>query len=51
MATLKLNFHSGRFFGDAGVLVIDVVGLLLCILAITGLWARVNRQRYRKDQG
>jgi hypothetical protein len=51
MSTLILDLHSGRFFGDAGVLVIDVVGLLLCILAITGLRARVNRQRYHKDQG
>jgi hypothetical protein len=51
METLILDLHSGRFFGDAGVLFIDIVGLLLCILAITGLWAWVDHQRYRKDQG
>ena len=49
METLILDLHSGRFFGSAGVLFIDIVGLLLCILAITGLWAWVNNQRYRKE--
>ena len=47
--TLILDLHSGRFFGSAGVLFIDIVGLLLCILSITGLWAWVNNQRYRKE--
>ena len=49
METLILDLHSGRFFGSAGVLFIDIVGLLLCILAITGLLAWVNNQRYRKE--
>jgi len=51
LETLILDLHSGRFFGDAGVLFVDIVGVLLCILAITGLWAWVNHQRYRKDRG
>lgn len=50
METLILDLHSGRFFGDAGVLFVDIVGLLLCILAITGLWAWVNHLRYRREQ-
>ena len=49
METLILDLHSGRFFGNAGVLFIDIIGLLLCVLAITGLWAWVNNQRYRKE--
>lgn len=48
METLILDLHSGRFFGNAGVLFVDIVGLLMCILAITGLWAWINHQRLRK---
>ena len=48
LETLILDLHSGRFFGNAGVLFVDIVGLLLCILAITGLWAWFNHQRLRK---
>ncbi len=50
METLILDLHSGRFFGGAGVLFVDIVGLLLCILAITGLWAWINHLRYHKEQ-
>ncbi len=49
LETLVLDLHSGRFFGNAGVLFVDIVGLLMCILAITGLWAWVNHQRLRKQ--
>ncbi len=49
LETLVLDLHSGRFFGDAGVIFVDIVGLLMCILAITGLWAWVNHQRLRKQ--
>lgn len=45
METLLLDLHSDRFFGDVGVLFIDIVGLLLRMLAITALWAWVNQQR------
>ncbi|MCZ6619824.1 MAG: PepSY-associated TM helix domain-containing protein [Gammaproteobacteria bacterium] len=31
------DLHSGRFFGAAGVIVIDIASVLLLILAITGL--------------
>jgi hypothetical protein len=48
LETLILDLHSGRFFGNAGVLFVDIVGLLMCILAITGLWAWINHQRLRK---
>jgi len=31
------------------VLFVDIVGLLICLLAFTGLWAWVNHQRLRKQ--
>ena len=49
LETLIVDLHSGRFFGDAGVLFVDIVGLLICFLAFTGLWAWVNHQRLRKQ--
>ena len=44
LETVILDLHSGRFFGQFGVLFIDLVGLLVCILSITGLIAWVNRR-------
>jgi len=49
LETVILDLHSGRFFGNAGVLFVDIIGLLMCILSITGLWAWVNHQRLRKQ--
>ena len=49
LETLIVDLHSGRFFGSAGVLFVDLVGLLICILSITGLSAWVNHQRLRKQ--
>ncbi|MDX2463608.1 MAG: PepSY domain-containing protein [Porticoccus sp.] len=51
METLILDLHSGRFFGTAGVLLIDLVGLLICLLALTGLWAWYSHHRLRKIGG
>lgn len=44
LETVILDLHSGRFFGQFGVLFIDLVGLLVCVLSITGLIAWVNRR-------
>jgi hypothetical protein len=49
LETVILDLHSGRFFGQLGVLFIDIVGLLICILSITGLMAWVNRLRQIKQ--
>ena len=43
--TLVLDLHSGRFFGFAGVLFVDLIGILMCVLAVTGLWAWISRRR------
>lgn len=48
METLILDLHSGRFFGGAGVLFVDLIGLLICLLALTGLWAWYSHHRLRK---
>lgn len=42
---LLLDLHSGRLFGNAGVLAVDVMGLLIMSLAITGLWVALTRKR------
>ncbi|WP_461482237.1 PepSY domain-containing protein [Porticoccus sp.] len=45
LETLILDLHSGRFFGTAGVLFVDLIGILLCVLAITGILAWNSRRR------
>ena len=45
LETLILDLHSGRFFGQFGVLFIDLIGLLVCILSITGLMAGSSAAR------
>lgn len=42
---LLLDLHSGRLFGNVGVLAVDVMGLLIMSLAITGLWVALTRKR------
>lgn len=51
METLILDLHSGRFFGTAGVLFVDLIGLLICLLALTGLWAWYSHHRLKKLDG
>lgn len=42
---LLLDLHGGRLFGNVGVLAVDVMGLLIMSLAITGLWVALTRKR------
>lgn len=49
LETVILDLHSGRFFGGFGVLIMDIVGLLICILSITGLMAWIGRLRQIKQ--
>lgn len=42
-----LDLHSGRLFGTAGVWVVDAVGVLICLLAFSGLLTWVGRY-YRR---
>ena len=45
LESLILDLHSGRFFGAAGVWFVDIIGILLCVLALTGIWAWNSRRR------
>ena len=45
---LLLDLHSGRFFGNIGVLVYDLVALVLGFLAISGLTLWFKSQRKGK---
>lgn len=51
LETLILDLHSGRFFGKVGVLFVDFIGLLLCLLSLTGLWAWYSHNKLRKSGG
>ncbi|WP_371376452.1 PepSY-associated TM helix domain-containing protein [Thalassotalea aquiviva] len=43
-----LDLHSGRFFGDIGVLLMDMVAILIIILSATGVYMWVRQERARK---
>jgi hypothetical protein len=50
LETVILDLHSGRFFGDAGVLFVDFMGLLTVFLAMTGtyVWFMKRRKKQMK---
>lgn len=50
MERVLLDLHSGRIFGQAGVLVYDLLALLIGFLAISGLvlWVRMLRSKNGK---
>lgn len=41
-----LDFHSGRLFGDVGILVMDIVGVIMLFLASSGLWVWITRPKH-----
>jgi len=48
---LLLDLHSGRIFGGAGPMVMDLVALLLIVLSLSGLILSRARNRRRNDNG
>ena len=50
LETVILDLHSGRFFGGAGVLFVDFMGLLTVFLAMTGtyVWFMKRRKKHLK---
>ena len=50
LETVILDLHSGRFFGDLGVLFVDFMGLLTVFLAMTGtyVWLMKRRKKLAK---
>lgn len=49
MERIMLDLHSGRFFGEAGVIVVDIAAILFMLLAVTGLWMWMQQQRKRRQ--
>jgi uncharacterized iron-regulated membrane protein len=41
-------FHAGNFFGRSGILFLDLAGVFLIFLAVTGIYARGFLQRAEK---
>lgn len=40
-----LDLHSGRLFGQVGVIVYDIAAILMILLALTGVWHWARRKR------
>lgn len=45
-----LDLHSGRLFGSAGVLVVDLVGVATALLAFSGLLTWIGRKRRHRKR-
>ena len=43
-------FHGGRFFGNGGNLILDLVGFICIMLAASGTWLMVKGGTNRKDE-
>lgn len=41
------DLHSGRFFGALGPLVVDLVGLVFVLLALSGIWMFAHQRKQR----
>ncbi len=42
---MVLDFHSGRLFGSIGVWFVDIVGVMVILLALSGLFLWFGRRR------
>lgn len=40
-----LDLHTGRFFGEAGIYVMDAAAILLLLLALSGIYNWIKRVR------
>ena len=47
-----LDIHSGRFFGTAGVMIVDISGVFLIILALSGcaIWIKHKLRAFHKSR-
>ena len=47
-----LDLHSGRFFGTAGVIIVDISGVFLIILALSGcaIWLKHKLRTFHKSR-
>lgn len=39
-----LDLHSGRLFGEVGVIIVDIAAIILLILALSGCWMWIKRR-------
>ncbi len=44
---ILLDLHSGRIFGSYGPLMVDLLGLILAVLCVTGFYMWLHKQRQR----
>jgi hypothetical protein len=46
-----LDIHSGRFFGSAGVIIVDISGIMLLILALSGcaIWLKHKLRELKRS--
>lgn len=40
-----LDLHSGRLFGNLSVWFVDLIGVVIIILALSGVWLRISRPK------
>jgi hypothetical protein len=47
-----LDLHSGRFFGTAGIIIVDISGVFLIILALSGcaIWLKHKLRAFNKSR-
>lgn len=45
-----LDLHSGQIFGEAGVWIVNIVGILSIWLGISGIWMTLRLQRQMKQR-
>jgi hypothetical protein len=52
MERVLLDLHSGRFLGTAGVIIVDICGVFLIILALSGsaIWFRHKIRNFRQSR-
>lgn len=51
LRTFFLLFHSGKFFGTFGTIVMLLCGLVLLVLSVTGTWEYVQMYKRRRNGG
>ena len=42
-----LDLHSGRLFGWPGVLLVDLIGIGLGLMVLSGVWTSLRRKKRR----
>lgn len=51
LRTIFILLHSGKYFGQAGLILIMLAGIALLVLSFTGLWVYLEMWRRRRKAG